>query len=232
MLGMSGIQIMRWTLISRSQLAMFVIFSTHWGFQLTTFQVISMYVNATTTTSGSATIENLTTGQTVSTLSTTFRPLSVSLPSRTSDSRQATKSLTSTSALGGQNAEWIVEDFEEGDSLIAFADFGNVTFTDCVAATSESSEGVSTATIMDIENTSDEVLTDTNVISDSSFMVSYTSSSSSARTSGTSGTGTGPGSGNGGGNGGKGGGHNGGNGNSAAAGAFGIFKRWMMLSEI
>ncbi|KAE9380649.1 hypothetical protein N431DRAFT_395768 [Stipitochalara longipes BDJ] len=173
--------------------------------------VISMYVNATTTTSGSATIENLTTGKVV------------------------TQSLTSTSALGGENAEWIVEDFEEGNSLIAFADFGNVTFTDCVAATSESSEGVSTATIMDIENTSNEVLTDTNVISDSSFMVSYTSSSSSATTSGTSGTGSGSGTstGNGGGNGGgKGGGHNGGKGNSAAAGAFGIFRRWMMLSEI
>jgi hypothetical protein len=70
-------------------------------------QVISMYVNATTTTSGSATIENLTTGKTV------------------------TKSLTSTSALGGENAEWIVEDFEEGNSLIAFADFGNVTFRLC-----------------------------------------------------------------------------------------------------
>ncbi|PMD18859.1 hypothetical protein NA56DRAFT_680570 [Hyaloscypha hepaticicola] len=113
--------------------------------------VISMYVNATTTTSGSATIENLTTGKTV------------------------TKSLTSTSALGGENAEWIVEDFEEGNSLIAFADFGNVTFTDCVAATAESSEGVSTATIMDIENTSNQVLTDKNLISDSSFQVSYTS---------------------------------------------------------
>jgi hypothetical protein len=170
-----------------------------------------MYVNATTTTSGSATIENLTTGKT------------------------ATQSLTSTSALGGVNAEWIVEDFEEGDSLIAFADFGNVTFTNCIAATSESSEGVSTATIMDIENTSNEVLTDTNVISDSSFMVSYTSSSSSATTSGTSGgtgTGTGSGFGNGEGNGGRGGGHSGRKGNGAAAGAFGIFRRWMMLSEM
>ena len=26
------------------------------------------------------------------------------------------------------NAEWIVEDFEEGDSLVEFADFGTVTF--------------------------------------------------------------------------------------------------------
>jgi hypothetical protein len=166
-----------------------------------------MSVNATTTTSGFATIENLTTGKTV------------------------TKSLTSTSALGGENAEWIVEDFEEGDSLTAFADFGNVTFTNCVAATSESSEGVSTATIMNIENTSDQVLTDTNVINDSSFQVSYTSSSSSATTSSMSGTGTGSGAGNGGGRGGgKGGGHNSGAGDSDTNG-FGFFRRWMMLSE-
>ena len=119
-----------------------------------------------------ATIENLTTRKTV------------------------TKSLTSTSALGGENAEWVVEDFEEGNCLIAFADFGNVTFTDCVAATAESSEGVSTATIMDIENTSNQVLTDTNVISDSSFQVSYTSSSTSASTSSSAGTGTSSGAGN------------------------------------
>lgn len=170
-----------------------------------------MYVNATTTTSGSATIENLTTGKTV------------------------TKSLTSTSALGGENAEWIVEDFEEGNSLIAFADFGNMTFTNCVAATVESSEGVSRATIMNIENTSDEVLTDTNFISDSSFQVSYTSSSTSTTTSGTTGGGTR--SGNGGANGGvnrggKGGGHDSGKGNGAVAGGFGFFRRWMMLSEI
>jgi hypothetical protein len=167
-----------------------------------------MYVNVTTTTSGSATIENLTTGKIV------------------------TKSLTSTSALGGENAEWIVEDFEEGDSLIAFADFGKVTFTDCVAATSQSSKGVSAATIMDIENTSDEVLTDTSVVDASSFTVSYTSSSTSATTSGTKGSGTGSGTGKGKGNrGGKGGGHNGDRGNTVAAGAFEFFRRWMILSE-
>jgi Peptidase A4 family len=156
-----------------------------------------MYVNSTTTTSGSATIENLTTGKTV------------------------TKSLTSTSALGGENAEWIIEDFEEGNSLIAFADFGNVTFTDCVAAISESLESVSTATIMDVENSSEEVLTDTSVIDDSSFMVSYTSNSTSATTSGTNGGGTGSGSGNGKVNGGR----NGGKGKNTAAGAFGFFRR-------
>lgn len=31
--------------------------------------------------------------------------------------------------LCGDNAEWIVEDFTEGSSLVPFADFGTVTFT-------------------------------------------------------------------------------------------------------
>jgi hypothetical protein len=35
--------------------------------------------------------------------------------------------------LGGQNAEWIVEDFQNGDSVVPFADFGEITFTGCEA---------------------------------------------------------------------------------------------------
>jgi hypothetical protein len=116
--------------------------------------------------------------------------------------------------------------------LIAFADFGNVTFTDCVAATAESSEGVDTATVMDIENTAGEVLTDTSLISDSSFEVSYTTSSTSASGSGTGTSGSGSGNG-----GGKGRGK--GFGNSDAAGGFGSsrlgniegfgsVKRWLL----
>lgn len=122
-------------------------------------KVVSLYVNATTSTSGSATIENLTTGKTV------------------------TKSLTSTSALGGQNAEWIVEDYTLNNALIAFADFENITFTECAASTCESSEGVSSAQIMEIDNNDDEVLTSVTLISDSSFEVSYTSGSSGSSTS-------------------------------------------------
>ncbi|KAG9316264.1 peptidase A4 family-domain-containing protein [Chiua virens] len=55
--------------------------------------VIKTTVTAYSTTSGVATIENLTNGQTV------------------------TQDITSDYALCEENAEWIVEDFEEGDSL-------------------------------------------------------------------------------------------------------------------
>lgn len=176
-----------------------------------------MYVNATTTTSGSATIENLTTGKTV------------------------TKSLTSTSALGGENAEWIVEDFEENDALIAFADFGNVTFTDCVASTSASSEGVSSATVMDIESTSNEVLTDVSLISDSSFEVAYTGTASTTTTGTTTGSSSSSSSsadagvgGKGGNGGGKGNGNGNGNGNGKADSVSGSgfrFRRWIQWGK-
>lgn len=61
------------------------------------------------------------------------------------------------------DAEWIVEDFAECGStctLVPFADFGTVTFTD-VSATKSSGSVVypSSATIIDIEQ-SNQVLTD------------------------------------------------------------------------
>ena len=60
-----------------------------------------------------------------------------------------TKLLTSTAKLCGENAEWIVEDYEEGSSLIPFANFGTVTFTGVVATTSSGSTvGPSRAVIM------------------------------------------------------------------------------------
>lgn len=91
-------------------------------------------VSSTSSTAGVAVIENLTTGKTV------------------------TKSLTSSSALGGQNAEWIVEDYEEGSSLVSLANWGSVVFTDATASTGSSSLDASTASVIDIKQ-SNKVLT-------------------------------------------------------------------------
>jgi len=97
---------------------------------------VKLTVTATSTTTGTAVIENLTTGETV------------------------TEDLTSTAALCEQDAEWIVEDFEENDALVPFANFGTVTFTNALATTSSgSTEGPSGATyIFDIEQ-NNKVLT-------------------------------------------------------------------------
>jgi hypothetical protein len=87
---------------------------------------ISMTVIASSGNEGTAIIENITTGD------------------------QAYINLSSNYTLGGQNAEWIVEDFEVNNELVAFADFGTVTFTNCVATTAEQTLGVETASIIEI----------------------------------------------------------------------------------
>ena len=96
-----------------------------------------MTVVATSLTSGSATIENLTTGTTV------------------------TKTFTDVTygALCEYDAEWIVEDFSEcttstSCTLVPFADFGTVTFTDVSAVKSGATVTPSGATILDIEQSS------------------------------------------------------------------------------
>jgi len=104
---------------------------------------VTLTVTATSTKAGTAVIKNNTKGKTV------------------------TKSITSSSALCEQDAEWIVEDFEEGSSLVPFANFGTVTFTGASAGGTSPSG----ATIIDIEQNS-KVLTSSSV-SGSSVTVKY-----------------------------------------------------------
>jgi hypothetical protein len=112
---------------------------------------ISMTVVASTSTSGTALVENLTTGE------------------------QASIDLTSTYALGGQNAEWIVEDFEENNQLVSFADFGTVEFTNCVATTTEETVGVGGATVIEIGNSGGQ-LTGVNIVNNQEVVVFWTPS--------------------------------------------------------
>lgn len=76
-------------------------------------------------------------------------------------------------ALAGQNAEWIVEDFEEGSSLVTLTNFGSVTFTGASASTASSSVGLTGATIINMEQNS-VVLTSVSVGSSSSVTVTHT----------------------------------------------------------
>jgi len=90
--------------------------------------VIRTTVTASTKKAGKAVIENVTTGKTV------------------------TKAITSTSALCLENAEWIVEDFEEGSSLVTLADFGSVKFTNAKATTASGTvQGPADGTVLDIK---------------------------------------------------------------------------------
>jgi len=109
---------------------------------------VELTVTAKSSTSGTAVIKNLSNGESVS------------------------KSITSSSALCQTNAEWIVEDYEEGSSLVPFADFGTVTFSGASAGTSSGSVGPSGSTTIDIEQNS-QVLTSVSTTS-SSVTVKYT----------------------------------------------------------
>ncbi|EIW81822.1 hypothetical protein CONPUDRAFT_54571 [Coniophora puteana RWD-64-598 SS2] len=110
---------------------------------------IKLTVTAYSTTSGIAVIENLSNGQ------------------------QVQQQLTSSSALCEQDAEWIVEDFESGGSLVQLADWGTVTFTDATATTASGSQGPGGAGEIDIVNSSNQPISSV-TITDSSVTVTYT----------------------------------------------------------
>jgi len=66
--------------------------------------------------------------------------------------QQVSQQLSSSYALCEQNAEWIVEDYQQGGRLVPFCDFGSVAFTNAYATTSTGSQiSPNGATIIDIE---------------------------------------------------------------------------------
>ena len=120
------------------------------GVSMAAGNVMSVSIKSSSASAGTVVLENLTTGQTVS--------KSLTAPS-------------SSSHLGGQNAEWIVEDFESGGSQVQFANFGTVQFTNAAASTAQQSVPVSSAQIIDIKD-GNTVLTSVSV-SGSSVTVNY-----------------------------------------------------------
>ncbi|KAL5356937.1 peptidase A4 family-domain-containing protein [Aspergillus floccosus] len=119
------------------------------GITISAGDKIRVTVDATSKTAGTATVENLTTGKTVT--------------------------HTFTGGVDGNlceyNAEWIVEDFEQNGSLVPFANFGTVTFSNAKATDAGSSVGPSGATLIDIQQ-SNKVLTSVSLGS-SSVTVKY-----------------------------------------------------------
>ena len=117
-------------------------------FDISAGDVITLTVVADSTTTGEATIENVTTGQTVN------------------------QQLSSEYALCEQDAEWIVEDYEENGQLVPFDNFGTVTFSSTSASTSSGNVDPAGAVVWDIEQNG-QVLTSSSV-SDSGVTISYT----------------------------------------------------------
>jgi len=122
------------------------------GIPIAAGNVIQLTVTATTSSAGTAVIENVSTGVTV------------------------TKALTAPNTaahLQGQNAEWIVEDFEEGNSLVPFANFGTVTFTSASAKTASETVTLADASPIILVSSSDAALTTVTIPSTSSVEVTY-----------------------------------------------------------
>lgn len=112
---------------------------------------VTVDIVATSPSHGSTTLTNSRTGQKVT--------KSFSAPS-------------ASSTLGGKNAEWILEDFEEGGGLVPFAKFGKVTFTGCDAKAGSNNVGTNGGTVLDIRQ-NNKVLTSVDVISNTELSVSY-----------------------------------------------------------
>ncbi|RDW87109.1 A4/G1 family peptidase [Aspergillus mulundensis] len=73
--------------------------------------------------------------------------------------------------LQGVNADWIVEDFQSGDAIVALADFEQVTFTGCEAkAQNGDSLGLDGATIIELQQ-NNKVLTQVTVKGSSEMTV-------------------------------------------------------------
>ncbi|KAI0483764.1 peptidase A4 family-domain-containing protein [Xylaria cf. heliscus] len=107
---------------------------------------ITMTVTATGRNSGSVTLDNRSTGQSVS--------------------------HTFTNQVGNlcqANAEWIVEDFSQGNSLVPFANFGTVVFTN---ASVNGGAGLDKAVIYDIKQ-GNKIYTSCSMSSSSSVSCSY-----------------------------------------------------------
>lgn len=123
----------------------------NFNIDLTAGDVIVATVKSSSSSKGVAIIENKSTGQSV------------------------TKSLSAPSAsatLGGQNAEWIVEDFNSGGSMVPFANFGQVTFTGTQAKASTGDYSINDATILEIQQNG-QLLANVQIESDTQFTVTY-----------------------------------------------------------
>jgi hypothetical protein len=120
------------------------------GITISAGDVIKVTVTAASKSSGTAVIENVTTGKSVS---HTF------------------SSGSTEGSLGEVNAEWIVEDFESDGSLVNLVNFGTVTFTGAQATDDGAKVGPSGATLIDIKQ-NNKVVTSSSVTSNS-VKVSY-----------------------------------------------------------
>ncbi|KGO69763.1 Concanavalin A-like lectin/glucanases superfamily [Penicillium italicum] len=89
--------------------------------------------------------------------------------------QSATKTLSapsSSATLAGQNAEWIVEDFNTGNTMVPLVNFGKVEFTGARAEAGGAKYGIKNAAVLDIQQNGD-VKAHVEIRSDTEFSVTY-----------------------------------------------------------
>lgn len=101
-------------------------YSTDFNIEVNPGDEITMKVVASSKTSGTAYITNESTGQSVS------------------------HKFSGQTALCETNAEWIVEDFESGSSLIPFAEYSQIQFTGAAYTHGGTTSGLSGSTLIDL----------------------------------------------------------------------------------
>lgn len=126
------------------------------GFNVSPGDQISASVIATSAVSGAATLDNLSTGQSVT---HTF------------------SNMGSVGSLCMTDAEWIVEDFGENGALVPFADFGDVVISSASYQAGGSTYGVSGSTILDVQESNGDVVTNCGTSGASAVSCQYSGSS-------------------------------------------------------
>ncbi|KAH8691806.1 putative aspergillopepsin-2 precursor [Talaromyces proteolyticus] len=120
------------------------------GISIQAGDTIFVLVRSSSFSTGIAIIENLTTGEKVA---------------------QTLTAPHASSTLGGQNAEWIVEDYKEGDGLVTLDNFGLVAFSNARAGLSDGSPvGTDRANIVELKQNG-RVLTSVSVPSASEVII-------------------------------------------------------------
>ncbi|KAJ5496171.1 Concanavalin A-like lectin/glucanases superfamily [Penicillium fimorum] len=92
-----------------------------------------------------------------------------------SSGQSVTKTLSAPSAsatLAGQNAEWIVEDFNSGNSMVPLANFGKIDFAGAQAEAGGAKYGVKNVAVLDIQQNGN-VKAHVKLLSDTEFSVTY-----------------------------------------------------------
>ncbi|KAE8380355.1 peptidase A4 family-domain-containing protein [Aspergillus bertholletiae] len=111
----------------------------------------------------------------ISTVRVTSPSEGVAIIENKSTGQKASQTVTApapTATLAGQNAEWIVEDFQSGESMVELANFGEVKFSGAQAEAGGATFGLNGGEVVELQQ-NNKVLTKTEVTGDKEMTVKF-----------------------------------------------------------